>query len=227
MSSAYVAPDQRLLLLQAKKARLEKNLTRAGTKLTTSQTQEDIQNKALTRMEDELDALIENEADPTEIASRGALCDQMSTNCEVATARSTQLLEDVARIDRQIQEADAAITIHQHQEVTVVPAAQPLRVENKKNGVPADAAAPAVVQVENKKYEAPADAAVSSAPADEAKDDPAKPADELNPEKDVEPTEQISAAPGDNDDNMAAVDGMSSHSSEGDYASVQDVSTLD
>jgi hypothetical protein len=33
MSSASVAPEPRLLLLQAKKARLEKNLTRALTKL--------------------------------------------------------------------------------------------------------------------------------------------------------------------------------------------------
>jgi hypothetical protein len=88
MSSASVAPDPRLLLLQDKKARFEKNLKRAVTKLTTSQTQEDIQGKALTRFEDELDNLIENDADPKEIASRGALFQQMSTHCEAATARS-------------------------------------------------------------------------------------------------------------------------------------------
>jgi hypothetical protein len=155
MNSASVAREQCLLLLQAKKAHFETNLTRLGTKPSTSQSQEDIQDKALTRMEEELNALIENDADPTEIASRGVLCDQMSKNCDVATARSTELLEDVARIDRQIQEVDAAIAIHQQQKVTVVPAAQPLPVENKKGEVPADAAAPAVVPVENKKDEAP------------------------------------------------------------------------
>jgi hypothetical protein len=79
--------------------------------------------------------------------------------------------------------------------------------------------------VENKTDEAPTDAAAPAAPADEAKDETAKPADESNPKKDVKPTEKASEAPGDGDGNVAAVDGMSSHSSD-DYASVQDASTL-
>ena len=235
MNPTSAATDLRLLTLQNKKARLEQNLTRASAKLTTSQSQEDIQGRALARVEDELDELIENGADQKEITSREILLQQMTTNCEVATARSTGLLEEVSRIDRQILEAAAAIAIHQQQEVTVAPADQHLPAENDVE-VPVDAAAPSAVCVENEEHGASAAeaAAAYAKAAQKLKDKKAEilaekkaallaekagqPADGSNQEGDSEPTAEASPAPEKNDESMAAADDLSNSSE--DYESV-------
>ena len=63
MESPSAAPEQRFLRLQAKKERFEMNLALVTSRLRTSQLQEDVQNEALARVIEQLDAIDEDGAD--------------------------------------------------------------------------------------------------------------------------------------------------------------------
>ena len=109
--------------LLAKKDRVEANYTLVSARLRTSQRQEDVQNGVLARQMEQLDTLIEEDADPKAIASCQALYDDTSADCAEAAARTTGLLADLTSADLKTQQINLEIATHRQQEDTVITAA--------------------------------------------------------------------------------------------------------